>query len=237
MVSLSLDWVDGVLRCEVADTGCGFAPEDKERLFAAFEQVSDPAGPHPEGAGLGLPICRGLLGAMGGAIDADSIPGDGARFWLTAPCPAVAAQARQPDTVVQPGADILVVEDSPEIQQLMTAVLGSAGHRIEIACNGREGADALRRRSFDLCLMDLRMPVMGGDEAVKMIRTDPDVRVRATPVVMVSAEAEPGDQGRFRAIGFDDALGKPLDIARLLGAVEAWRGRSSEAMDVKAKAS
>ena len=233
-IGLTLDWADGVLRGEVTDTGCGFAPDEKERLFAAFEQAVDDGGRHVEGAGLGLPICRGLVSAMGGVIDADSAAGQGARFWFTAPCPAVAVPAVESEPPPRAGAAILVAEDSPEIQRLLDTVLTAAGHRVQIAPNGRDAVDALRLRPFDLCLMDLRMPVMGGEAAVRAIRSDPDQRVRATPVVAVSAEVESGDQDRFRGLGFDDALAKPLNIGRLLGVVDAWSKRADRASGVRA---
>ncbi len=227
VVALSLDWIDDTLRCEVVDTGCGFLPEDKERLLAAFEQAVDDSGRYLEGAGLGLPICRGLVSAMGGSIDGDGLVGQGARFWFTTPCPAVAVEAPELPLHVRVGADVLVVEDSPEIQRLLNTVLSAAGHWVQIAANGQAGVDALRERPFDLCLMDLRMPVMGGEDAVRAIRADTDPRVRATPVLAVSAEADDGEQDRFRALGFDGAVAKPVSVGRLLKAVEDWRSRTA----------
>ena len=233
-ITLSLDWIDDTLRCEVVDTGCGFAPEDKERLFAAFEQTTDQNGRSPEGAGLGLPICRSLVNAMGGAIDGDGRPGEGARFWFTAPCPAIAVAAEAEEIPLRAGADILVVEDCPEIQRLMTTVLKAAGHWVQVAGDGKAALDALRQRPFDLCLMDLRMPVMGGEDAVRAIRADSDARVRATPVVAVSAEAEQREHDRFLQLGFDDAVAKPLNIGALLSTVETWRARPVAAAGARA---
>lgn len=225
-VRLEAGWRDGTLRCQVEDTGRGFPPEEKARLLRPFEQAPDAAGRHAEGAGLGLAVCDGLVKAMGGTLDATGRPGAGACFWFELPCPAqaTAGKAGPASPVAAKALQVLVVEDNPAIQRLLRHVLEAAGHRVSVAENGAEGVAALRRHPFDIALMDLRMPVLDGVRATGQIRADADPRVRATPVLALSADVMEGEGDRMAAAGFDGFLAKPVDAPALLQAIQRLCG-------------
>lgn len=223
-VRLTTTWRDGRLQFAVDDTGQGFGAAEKARLFRAFEQVPDGQRRHVQGAGLGLAIAHRLVEAMGGTLDAESTPGVGSRFWFSLPCRAVgapgleAADTAAADDGALVSRHVLVVEDNQMNQHIVRELLEAAGCAVEVAENGAVGLRRLKERPFDLCFMDLRMPVMDGWTATAAIRADPDPRVRATPVIALSADIVGGQAGRLADQGFDGFLPKPFDPAMLIAA-------------------
>ncbi len=110
--------------------------------------------------------------------------------------------------------DILVAEDNHVNQMLVVAMLGKLGHHADVAANGREAVEAVRQGSYDLVLMDVMMPEMDGFEATAAIRHLPPPRNRI-PIVALTANALQGEDKTCLAMGMDDYLAKPLDLARL----------------------
>ena len=117
---------------------------------------------------------------------------------------------------------ILVAEDNAVNQILVTRTLEKAGHRADVAHDGREAVEAVRRHSYDLVLMDVHMPEMGGLEATAEIRAL-DGDVGDIPIIALTAEAMAGDRERLLAAGMNDYLSKPLDRRKLIEAVERWQ--------------
>ena len=222
-VRLTASWASDRLRCEVKDSGPGFDPDQKARLFRAFGQEVG-SGRHAEGTGLGLAIAAGIVEAMGGRIDAENAPEGGALFWFEAHAPEVCyvapAQVKPETSSTQAGSRrVLVVEDNETLRLLTRRILEEAGHEVELAVDGEDGLNRLREQAFDLCFMDLRMPRMTGPEAIAHIRSDTDPRVRATPVVALSADILDVEDERLAAMGFDGFLAKPIQVAELLALV------------------
>ncbi|MFD1190320.1 MULTISPECIES: PAS domain-containing hybrid sensor histidine kinase/response regulator [Phenylobacterium] len=231
-VTLRVDWRAGTLCCEVTDSGPGFNPEQKARLFRAFEQDTG-SGHYAEGTGLGLAIAAGIIHAMQGWIDAENRAEGGARFWFEIVAPLSAALAPEqtqpePADLVQTCRRVLVVEDNETLRFLAQHILEDAGHAVTLAVDGEDGVRQLRSQPFDLCLMDLRMPRMGGPEAVALIRADPDPRVSGTPVVALSADILDYQDETLAALGFDGFLAKPIQVAELLALVSLI-GQAAEA--------
>ena len=106
---------------------------------------------------------------------------------------------------------ILVAEDVPENQMLIEDLLKREGHSFVIASNGCEALDAFKKESFDLVLMDLQMPVMGGLEATSLIREEELSAARHTPIIALTAHAMKGDRERCLEAGMDGYVSKPLD--------------------------
>ncbi|GAB4285695.1 MAG: hypothetical protein Kow0092_39650 [Deferrisomatales bacterium] len=230
---------------EVRDTGVGIAPGELDTVFEAFSRGAAPRGARRPGTGLGLAITKQLVERMGGRIWVESEPGKGSRFCFTA------LFERAPEAAAAPGApggaepalpapgpgeagrrplEILLAEDDPVNQLLAKTVLEMAGHRVAVAWTGRDALDALQRAPFDLVLMDVEMPVMGGLEAARRIR---DGQVpgcpRDLPIVALTAHALVGDRERFLAAGMDDYLAKPIQpegLSEVLGRVLAKRGQT-----------
>jgi two-component system, sensor histidine kinase and response regulator len=118
---------------------------------------------------------------------------------------------------------ILVAEDNPVNQLLMTELLNSFGFRQEIVSNGQEALDALRLGDYDLVFMDCQMPEMDGFLATALLRDkESKVRNRAIPVVALTANAYKEDRERCLAVGMDDHLAKPVQPEELLAALEKW---------------
>ncbi|HSC27354.1 MAG TPA: response regulator [Vicinamibacterales bacterium] len=119
---------------------------------------------------------------------------------------------------------ILVAEDNPVNRKLVTTLLQRRGHRVRAVENGRAAVDSLAAgngRPFDLILMDLQMPVMGGLEAVAAIRAQEDARGGRVPIIALTAHVSTGDRERCLAAGMDGYLPKPIDVAELIKTVEA----------------
>lgn len=114
---------------------------------------------------------------------------------------------------------VLLVEDTPANQMLVTHVLNKQGHKVEVASNGHEAVRLAAQGSFDLILMDVQMPEMDGLQATAAIRALPS-RPRV-PIVAMTAFAMPGDRERCLAAGMDEYLAKPLDVRKLKEVMES----------------
>jgi PAS domain S-box-containing protein len=162
VVATEMDRKSGRARLVVADNGPGVGREIRSRIFDPFFTTkSDGAG-----TGIGLSMCLSIVTAHGGTIAVEETPGGGATFVVDLPlqladAPA-AAPAPPPEAIEPRSLRILVVDDEPEIADMLAEMLRTAGHGVETAGNGRQALDRLAAAAFDLVLSDLRMPVMDG---------------------------------------------------------------------------
>jgi CheY-like chemotaxis protein len=135
-----------------------------------------------------------------------------------------AAAGAHPGTAPSPEhTRLLLVEDNFVNQRVATYMLAKLGFRIEVAQHGREAVERLREASYDLVLMDCRMPEMDGFEATRIIR-DPasGVKDHAVPIIAMTANAFPEDRARSLASGMNDSLNKPLEQATLSEMIVKW---------------
>lgn len=219
--------LEGALRFEVSDSGVGFDPALKERLFDRFEQADGSITRRFGGSGLGLAISRSLVSMMGGKLDCDSSPGRGARFWFTVPLQRAEAlsAAPAPEGPMAPGSEprgmrLLVADDHPTNLKVVEIILSQNGMAITKATDGLQAVQAHAHEAFDLILMDMQMPVMDGLEAVWRIRAaEAASGARRTPIVMLTANAGPEHVAAGRAAGADAHLTKPISPARLFEAI------------------
>jgi PAS domain S-box-containing protein len=224
------------LRMSVRDTGIGIAPERIGCLFRSFSQVDASTTRHYGGTGLGLAISKRLVELMGGRIWVESEPGRGSTFHVefaaaAAPVPAGAAEplSIKAATVTRAGTGavarprsglrILLAEDNPINQKVATKMLERLGYGADLAGNGREVIELLRRRVYDVVLLDVQMPEMDGFEAVGRIREEWPEGSRPR-VIGMTALAMAGDRERCLAAGMDDYLSKPVNRDDLLRALE-----------------
>ena len=224
-------------RFEVSDSGAGIQPETVSELFRKFAQADTSITRKHGGTGLGLAISKQLATAMGGEIGVDSAPGEGSTFWFT-----VVGEEGSLDDVEddrQPGAGlatdapddlgaakslrILVAEDNEVNQVVITAILGRAGHKVDIVGNGIEAVSALIRGSYDLVLMDVQMPEMDGVTATRRIR-ELDGPKSAIPIIALTANAMKGDEERYRSAGMNDYVSKPIESDKLASAMHRQCG-------------
>ena len=201
-------------RCAVRDTGPGLTDEQRAKLFQRFSQVDGSLARKHGGTGLGLAICKGIIEAMGGVIDVSSAPGQGSCFWFEVPADPIddtLVRRSAPEQLLS-DARILVAEDNATNRELVRLMLTSFGADLTEAVNGVEAVALAGRQPFDLILMDLRMPEMGGREAAEAIRAG-DGPNADVPILAFSADT------LTEAGPFDGAVGKPIEASALIRAV------------------
>lgn len=213
-VLLQLGWHDQRLRVSVTDTGIGISAEDQALLFEPFSQVDSSATRRFSGTGLGLAISKRLVELMGGEIRLQSAPGQGSCFWFELPgiaLPCECSSRPEPDQLPIQDLDVLVVEDSPVNQLVVSLMLQKLVSRVRLAANGLEALAQVAEQQPDLILMDMRMPQMDGLEATRRLR---ELGCKV-PIVALTANAMAEDRARCLAKGMDDFLAKPISLMRL----------------------
>ena len=221
----------------VRDTGIGFDAETKARLFSRFEQADGSITRRFGGSGLGLSISRSLAEAMGGRLEADAEPGEGAVFSLVLELPRCASapdlwfEDPDPEPEADPlvGLRVLLAEDHPTNRRVVELILGAAGVDLTCVENGVEAVDAFRRSAFDLILMDMQMPLMDGLSAIEEIRRiEAATGVSPTPIHVLTANAMPEHISASITAGADGHLSKPILADALLERVaQAAAARTS----------
>lgn len=215
----------------IKDTGIGIPEDQLPKVFDNFYQVDGSLTREFEGTGLGLAISKHLVQMMGGEIWAESMPGRGSAFSFTAwlgvtqePTKTAAEQEaawqltpHEPagkamqDADTLPALQILLAEDNLVNQAFAQLILKREGHNVTTVPNGLDALRILATQSFDIVLMDVRMPEMDGVEATRRIRTglakvqDPNV-----PIIAMTAHSQMGDRERFLKAGMDGYISKPM---------------------------
>ncbi len=209
----------------VSDSGIGLTPAEIKRLFRPFSQASADIARRFGGAGLGLAVVKGLARLMGGDLTVTSTSGRGSRFRFTAVLALASAEtaqetrARQIISAPARRVAILCVEDNPYGRVILNTILTELGHHADFVGSGEE-AVAAAVRGYDVVLMDLTLPGIGGMEAARRIRALPGA-AGSTPIIGVSGRSEPGDEQAARAAGMNFYLRKPLSPSALSEAIAA----------------
>ncbi len=235
------------LEFRVQDTGIGIPPEKLDLLFKPFQQLGTDTTRKYGGTGLGLAISKQIARLLGGDIEVRSDPGLGSLFTFSIRCQSVPGTPmfRRPASAVLDEAKrsaprneaavrprplrgrVLVVDDGVDNRKLFHHHLTGAGIQVELAENGKEGAEKAGASSFDIILMDIQMPVLDGFEALKEIREQGIL----TPIVALTAHAMKGDRERCIDAGFTDYLSKPVSRSELLGKVASFIRSTAPADD------
>ena len=216
---------------DVTDTGIGISPDELDQLFTPFTQADSSTTRRFGGTGLGLVISQRLVELMGGRIIVDSDPGVGSTFAFSVRfLPADGSSTleeegrRQASPLPVSGPwRILLVEDNPVNQLVVSQQLRALGLEVSSATNGREALEILEREAFDLVLMDCQMPELDGYEATRRIRQR-EIGGEHLPVVALTAHAMAGDREKCLAAGMDDYLSKPFSVEDFGAVLERWLG-------------
>jgi TMAO reductase system sensor TorS len=214
----------------VRDSGIGIAADKLASVFEAFTQADGSVTRLYGGTGLGLAICSRLVALMDGRLWVESTLGEGSCFQFTLPCVAVErAKVLEEETnsgavEVQTPLRILLADDNPVNIKLASRMLEKAGHEVVTARDGLEAVEAMASDGdFDLILMDVQMPHMGGFEATQMIRRTEKLRDgRRMPIIALTAHAMKGDEERCLEAGMDDYLTKPINTRLLQEKLRKW---------------
>lgn len=222
------------VKVSVQDTGIGISRDAQRKLFQKFTQADASTTRRFGGTGLGLAICRQLCTLLGGEISVDSNEGEGSTFWFTFVCQigdeadlasedTTAALRNSRNAKATRQLKILVADDNAINQRIVANMLGKLGHQLTTVENGALACAKVEEEDYDLVLMDIQMPVLGGIDATKWIRAM-DADKAKVPIVGCTADAFPEQLERFREAGMQDVVTKPINRHRLLSAINLALG-------------
>jgi len=208
---------------KITDTGIGIANEKLETIFNNFEQAHAETSANYGGTGLGLAIVKKLVENQGGTIDTKSDIGKGSTFSFTLNFDTNDLQHHLPKQTPKnnmicqshtqlKNIKILVAEDVVLNQLLIKVVLGNFNFEADIVENGQIAIEKIKTNTYDLILMDLHMPEMGGFEATKYIREEMKLQI---PIIALTADVTQVDIDKCLAVGMQDHISKPIDEALL----------------------
>ncbi len=222
-----------VVAFEVRDTGIGMTVPQMARIFDPFTQADESTTRQFGGTGLGLTISKGLAQLLGGDLTVNSITGVGSAFRLSIQAgraddmelvhglteSGLKVRTRDPGGApIRIGGKILLVEDGPDNQKLISMYLRKAGAAVRIAENGRIALTMIEQEEFDLVLMDMQMPELDGYAATRELRR----RGSKLPIIALTAHAMADDRNKCLAAGCSDYLTKPIDKTTLLDTLTTY---------------
>jgi CheY-like chemotaxis protein len=212
----SLDPADTCLQITVEDSGIGIPGKYHGEIFKAFKQKDGQSTKRFGGTGLGLSITKRLVEMMGGTITVDSVERQGSRFCISLPHVSVAPaetrsagqEAFNPKEVVFQEAKVLIADDVANNRLLIKEFLAPWPFTTIEAENGEDAVLLTRKHLPDVILLDIRMPVLSGSDAMKQIRQDQ--HTRSIPIIALTASSMKGEREKMLDLGFSAYLTKPI---------------------------
>ncbi|VAW60754.1 BarA sensory histidine kinase (= VarS = GacS), partial [hydrothermal vent metagenome] len=216
------------LLIKVIDTGKGIEDADKERIFNAFCQTSSSLYDVGSGTGLGLAISKQLVELMKGKIGLESNPQRSTTFWIQLPVtitsqpPIEQAAQMMPDPSenLYAGLRVLAADDNEINRKLISTLLEQHGVIISEAHDGDSALELALNNTYDLILMDIRMPGLNGLEVTRRLRAA--MPENTTPIIAITAHAMPDEQKTFIDAGMDACLTKPILDYQLFDLLDKW---------------
>ncbi|AUI86033.1 hybrid sensor histidine kinase/response regulator [Vibrio azureus] len=226
-VELDVEWSEGYLFFEVADTGIGIPPEAQTALFDPFVQADPSSKRKFEGTGLGLAICKNLVDLMEGEISFVSELHKGTLFRVKLPFSQGREQMVMEEQLLSltsgdiTGCSILVVDDIRMNQVIVMQMLKKFGIKPKLSDNGQEAIALAESEPYDLIFMDCRMPEMDGYEATTFLRE----RGYRKPIIALTAGTTLSERDKCIQSGMDDILTKPFTSEEIECIIIKWLGR------------
>ena len=237
------------LKFTVRDTGIGISSEQIDKLFHAFSQADGSTTRKFGGTGLGLSISKQLVELMGGEMWCESSPGEGSSFYFTAwfglcrenaseHCKHVCERNREynKDTPFNfLGSIVLLVDDNEINRHLVMEILKDTGAEVHSAVNGKEAVAMITvaDKPYDMVLMDIEMPVMGGYEATRLIRSDS--RVATLPIIAMTAHAMEEERQKTLDAGMDAHITKPINAQAMLQVMKLFLKEQESTVQLREK--
>ncbi len=230
-VNMSCEWIDDenvTLVASVEDTGIGIKKEDIPKLFEKFKRLDENINHRVEGTGLGLSIVYGLVNMMGGEIDVKSVYQRGSLFTVRIPQKVVdksyvgevdveysGESEVYKESFKAPQAKLLVVDDNQINLQIVKGLLKSTEIQVDVVASGFECLDIVKKKKYDVILLDHMMPELDGIEVLKRLKVMEENLSKEAPVIALTANAVVGAKEEYIGYGFDDYIAKPIDSKAL----------------------
>ena len=216
-VSLTADYDNGILKIIVEDTGTGMTNEEQQRVFGAFERLSNAAA--KDGFGLGLSIVQRIVSMLGGTIQLESEKGKGSRFTVKIP---MQTAGELPERINQTRIhhdrafhDVIAIDNDEVLLLMLKEMYAQEGVHCETCTDAAELMEMIRRKEYSLLLTDLNMPEINGFELLELLRTSNVGNSRDIPVVVITASGSCGKEELIEH-GFTECLFKPFSISELM---------------------
>ena len=233
-VSLTTDYDNGVLKLIVEDTGTGMTEEEQQRVFGAFERLSNAAA--KDGFGLGLSIVQRIVSMLGGTIRLESEKGKGSRFTVEIP---MQTAGEQPERINQTRIhhnhrfhDVIAIDNDEVLLLMLKEMYAQEGIHCDTCTNAAELMEMIRRKEYSLLLTDLNMPEINGFELLELLRTSNVGNSKTIPVVVTTASGSCSKEELMER-GFSGCLLKPFSISELMEVSDkcALKGNRNEKPD------
>lgn len=222
-VKLGFDMQNGFVEFYVTDTGIGIPQNEQQKVFESFYRSEQAISSEIEGTGLGLSIAKELVELMGGVIGVSSGPNKGSRFFFSIPLEKsdkmnTGKTLPQTEQKYLKDFTILIAEDERVSYQYFEVLLKDHVKKIDRATNGKKAVELALKNSYNLILMDLKMPVMGGIEATKILKQQfPDI-----PIIAQTAYSLPEERESALKAGCADFLSKPIKKKELIEMINKY---------------
>ncbi|CUQ14023.1 hybrid sensor histidine kinase/response regulator [Parabacteroides distasonis] len=233
-VSLRTDYDNGVLKLIVEDTGTGMTNEEQQRVFGAFERLSNAAA--KDGFGLGLSIVQSIVAMLGGTIRLESEKGKGSRFTVEIP---MQTAGELPERINQTRIhhdrafhNVIAIDNDEVLLLMLKEMYAQEGIHCEVCTDAAELMEMIRRKEYSLLLTDLNMPEINGFELLELLRTSNVGNSKTIPVVVTTASGSCSREELMER-GFSGCLLKPFSISELMEVSDkcAMKGNRNEKPD------
>ena len=233
-VSLTTDYDNGVLKLIVEDTGTGMTEEEQQRVFGAFERLSNAAA--KDGFGLGLSIVQRIVSMLGGTIQLESEKGRGSRFKVGIP---MQTTGELPERINQTRIhhdrtfhDVIAIDNDEVLLLMLKEMYAQEGIHCDTCTNAAELMEMIRRKEYSLLLTDLNMPEINGFELLELLRSSNVGNSKTIPVVVTTASGSCSKEELMER-GFSGCLLKPFSILELMEVSDkcAMQGNRNEKPD------